>query len=54
MDDDSFKIDRASHWGYVDYKYMFESVAEQRLADVDWRVFGIDADGTDSSIWIGN
>lgn len=51
--DDEMIVDR-THWGYVDYKYMFESIVdERRLSDVDWRVFGIDADGIDSSIWIG-
>lgn len=46
----------AKEWYYFDYKYMHEWLKDQPeiLASFDWRRFGFDKWGDDSTLWIGN
>ncbi|XP_014479730.1 PREDICTED: HSPB1-associated protein 1 isoform X2 [Dinoponera quadriceps] len=43
-------------WYYFDYKYMQEWFNDKPeiLASLNWRKFGIDKDGSDSTLWIGS
>ncbi|XP_015591215.1 HSPB1-associated protein 1 isoform X2 [Cephus cinctus] len=54
--EESYSCDRPEKWYYFDYKYMHEWLKDQPeiLASVDWRRFGFDAWGEDSTLWIGN
>lgn len=43
-------------WYYFDYKYMQEwfNNKPEIVGSLNWRKFGIDKDGCDSTIWIGS
>ncbi|XP_003705237.1 HSPB1 associated protein 1 [Megachile rotundata] len=43
-------------WYYFDYKYMQEWFKNKPdiINSITWKMFGIDKDGTDSTLWIGN
>lgn len=45
----------SKEWFYFDYKYMHEWFEEhpQLLESIDWRRFGFDKQGADSTLWIG-
>uniref|UniRef100_A0A0M3K3D8 JmjC domain-containing protein n=1 Tax=Anisakis simplex TaxID=6269 RepID=A0A0M3K3D8_ANISI len=54
-DDDNAdsQIQRDTHWAYFDYKYVFEVMNPERINDIDWKVFGVNVNPVDSTIWIG-
>lgn len=43
-------------WRYFDYKYMHEWFNDypEILSSIDWRRFGFDKQGRDSTLWIGS
>lgn len=45
-----------SKWYYFDYKYMHEWIQDKPdlLNSLNWHRFGIEKDGHDSTLWIGN
>ncbi|VDM40814.1 unnamed protein product [Toxocara canis] len=51
--DDGVEIRSDTHWAYFDYKYVFEVIKPERIVDIDWKVFGVDVNPVDSTIWIG-
>ncbi|EFO22270.2 jmjC domain-containing protein [Loa loa] len=53
MTDDHKIVDRADHWGYFDYNYVFDIMDPENISDINWRHLGLDADPADSTIWIG-
>ncbi|KAM3717900.1 HSPB1-associated protein [Dirofilaria immitis] len=53
MADDQMKIDRANHWGYFDYNYVFDVMDPGSINDINWKHLGLDVDPVDSTIWIG-
>lgn len=48
--------DKSNKWYYFDYKYMHEwfETKPEILSAVDWKYFGFDKDGKDSTLWIGS
>lgn len=51
--DDQGIVDRASHWGYFDYNYVFDVMDPKNIDDINWRHLGLDVNPVDSTIWIG-
>ncbi|XP_014219081.1 HSPB1-associated protein 1 [Copidosoma floridanum] len=49
-------IGNLSNWFYFDYKYMRKWFKEKSdiLESLNWKSFGFDFDGSDSTMWIGN
>lgn len=54
--DDLSKKDYKDNWYYFDYKYMHEwfSNESKLLDDFNWKLFGVDKTGRDSTLWIGS
>ncbi|XP_015117664.1 HSPB1-associated protein 1 [Diachasma alloeum] len=50
------KSENSEDWYYFDYKYMHEWFREKPeiLSAVDWRPFGVDKTGEDSTLWVGS
>ncbi|XP_063978492.1 HSPB1-associated protein 1 isoform X2 [Diachasmimorpha longicaudata] len=50
------KAEDSDNWYYFDYKYMCEWFSEKPevLSAADWRPFGFDKTGEDSTLWIGS
>ncbi|KAK0182125.1 hypothetical protein PV327_000291 [Microctonus hyperodae] len=48
--------DKSNKWYYFDYKYMHEwfETKPEILSAVDWKYFGFDKGGKDSTLWIGS
>ncbi|VDK88905.1 unnamed protein product [Litomosoides sigmodontis] len=51
--DDERIVDRANHWGYFDYNYVFDIMDPENINDISWRHLGLDVSPVDSTIWIG-
>lgn len=51
--DDKRIVDRANHWGYFDYNYVFDIMDAENINDISWRHLGLDISPVDSTIWIG-
>lgn len=51
--DDQRMVDRANHWGYFDYNYVFDIMEPGNIEDIDWRHLGLNISPVDSTIWIG-
>uniref|UniRef100_A0A0M3I5K6 JmjC domain-containing protein n=1 Tax=Ascaris lumbricoides TaxID=6252 RepID=A0A0M3I5K6_ASCLU len=50
---DGHVIRSDTYWAYFDYKYIFEVLQSQRISDINWRIFGVNVNPIDSTIWIG-
>uniref|UniRef100_A0A0C9S089 Hspbap1 protein n=1 Tax=Fopius arisanus TaxID=64838 RepID=A0A0C9S089_9HYME len=50
------KADKNHNWYYFDYKYMHQWFRDKPevLSAVDWRSFGFEKTGEDSTLWIGS
>ncbi|CAG9538190.1 unnamed protein product [Cercopithifilaria johnstoni] len=51
--DDQEIVDRANHWGYFDYNYVFDIMDPENIDDINWQHLGLDISPVDSTIWIG-